>query len=979
MKVSAQEPFEIIYSIYTHEYLGYLIESYAIQLDAKGRPTLLHQNISSKNADEFAERIDELDYKIISITDSLNQNAVIRYFNQKWVKPEQFFPKVFDREKGDKALQGEIKNYVERNKARLLKLISSKPLYEMGRDGEPAWKRIHFEHEPATILFHFIRNEDNTHYFPTIKHEGSKLDFQYNGSYILCNYPAWLICNNKLIHFEKLVDGKKIKPFLNKKFIVIPKKVEETYFKKFVAPLIAAFNVHTVGFKVEQARYECKPKIVFSEMATVKKVLSLFGDNDYEEENEQLEEPKILFELFFQYGPYTYRADHLANTSVDLEKNGDSYVFYKVERDHFKEKEILGLINELGFGFMGSRSSINREEALDRINEKREILLEHGISIEQKVKDQKKYFIGKNELQIDIKENIDWFDIYAEVKFGDCSIPFHEIVKLIKLQKSEIRLDNGEIAIIPRRWIEEYSELFAFSQVNDGTKVQLPIHHLAIVNDLKDGNLAKVNISKKLENLSQFKNIEDKPLSKHFKGELRPYQKAGYNWLLFLNKFQFGGCLADDMGLGKTVQTLAMLQYIRDLKAEASTSLLIMPTSLVYNWEMEAKKFTPKLKVLVYTGTYRDKNPALFAKYDLVITTYGTVRIDIDIIKEFYFNYVILDESQAIKNPESNIAKAVKKLNTKQRLVLSGTPIENTTLDLWSQMAFINPGLLGNKNFFMKEYLLPIEKKGDQTKRKKLHMVIKPFILRRHKSQVATDLPEKVENIRYCVMTKEQEEVYEQVRDQFRLKIIESIKENGMKGSQLLILQGLTQLRQLANHPRMLDPEYEGSSGKLDEVMEMLHETINEGHKILIFSQFVKHLSVLRHHLNFDKIPHAYLDGSTKNRQAQIELFQNNKDIPLFLISMKAGGVGLNLTQADYVFILDPWWNPAVEAQAIDRAHRIGQKKTVFTYKFISKDTIEEKILRLQENKLQLASDLITTEESFFKQLSKNDISALLD
>ena len=431
------------------------------------------------------------------------------------------------------------------------------------------------------------------------------------------------------------------------------------------------------------------------------------------------------------------------------------------------------------------------------------------------------------------------------------------------------------------------------------------------------------------------------------------------------------------MGLGKTVQTLALLQGMKE-KGENTASLLVMPTSLLYNWELEASKFTPNLKVFNYTGTSRIKDVSIFEGYDLILTSYGITRLDIEILKGFYFNYVILDESQAIKNPGSNISKCVKKLNSRNRLILTGTPLENSTLDLWSQMSFINPGLLGGQLFFKNEFLTPIEKQNDQDKTRKLYSIIKPFIMRRHKSQVATELPEKVESVKYCNMTTQQEERYEEVKSYFRNKILEQIDSQGINKSHMTLLQGLTKLRQIANHPKMVDPEYDADAGKLDAVTRMILSAISENHKILIFSQFVKHLTIISDFLKENNIDFAYLDGSTKDRQSQVERFQNDDKLMLFLISLKAGGLGLNLTKAEYVFIMDPWWNPAVEMQAIDRAHRIGQENKVFIYKFITKNTVEEKILTLQQRKTKLVTDLITTEESFVKDLSKEDIELLL-
>jgi SNF2 family DNA or RNA helicase len=403
-----------------------------------------------------------------------------------------------------------------------------------------------------------------------------------------------------------------------------------------------------------------------------------------------------------------------------------------------------------------------------------------------------------------------------------------------------------------------------------------------------------------------------------------------------------------------------------------------MPTSLVYNWQKEANKFTPNLRVFNYTGVKRTKNVAQFQGYDIIITSYGIIRRDLEVLKQYNFNYTILDESQAIKNPTSNISKAVRELNSRHRLILTGTPIENSTMDLWSQMSFINPGLLGHQTFFRKQFQIPIEKQNSEEKSIKLHSLIKPFVMRRHKSQVAKDLPEKVENIHYSAMTTMQEEMYEETKNLYRNEILSHIDKHGMGKSQMMLLQGLTKLRLIANHPKMADPDYVGDSGKLDDMMHMLTNTLSEGHKILIFSQFVKHLTIVKEIVEARGLDYCYLDGATRDRQAQVERFQEDDEVKVFLISLKAGGLGLNLTEADYVFLLDPWWNPAVEAQAIDRAHRIGQKKTVFTYKFITKNTVEEKILELQNRKLKLAKDLISTDSNFVKNLSKDDISDLL-
>ena len=834
----------------------------------------------------------------------------------------------------------------------------------------------------ASIQFHFKRGEDSTNYYPTLSYDGHKLELPNPAAYLVCKEPAWLVLNGKLYGFDVPVDGKKLLPFLSKKFVVIPKNLEETYYNRFVAPLIASFdNVEVKGFEIARHDYVPRPLLTISELPPVnaKTTPKLFkgGDKPYQSDDES---GKIIFDLSFKYGKHRFRGDSPGPVSVKLEKHENDYVFHRITRNLEDEKKYAQTLTKLGLPLRGGfRTAVDKAHAFSWLNENRINLLDLGFEVSQPDNKDKKYFVGKAVIELDVKETIDWFDIHAKIFFGEYEISFKELRKLILKKKVEFKLPNGEIAIIPETWLIKFGDLFALSETKGkNEKPVLKKHHLSLLKELQENNLAKVHMSEKLRQLESFTGLKNYPLPAGFHGTLRKYQKAGYDWLRFLNDYRLGGCLADDMGLGKTVQTLAMLQAEKE-KGDPGTSLLIMPTSLVYNWEMEAAKFTPDLKILSYSGTHRNKDVARFEKYDLVLTSYGITRLDIEQLQNFMFNYVILDESQVIKNPTSNIAKAVLKLKSKHRLTLTGTPLENSTLDLWSQMTFINPGLLGGQKFFKDEYLVPIEKKGDESKTKKLNAVIKPFILRRLKSQVATDLPEKVENIYYTDMSPEQEQKYEETKSFYRNKILNLIEKEGINNSRFTILEGLTKLRQLSNHPKMVDPEYKGDSGKLSDVSHMIDNAIQEGHKLLIFSQFVKHLEIVRNLLDTSKIPYAYMDGSSTDRKEQVAMFNKDHKVKVFLISIKAGGLGLNLTEADYVFILDPWWNPAVEAQAVDRAHRIGQKKKVFTYKFITRNSVEEKILTLQKHKLKLSESLISTEESVIKALTREDIEMLMN
>jgi hypothetical protein len=796
MKVSTSNPFQIIYSLFEHEYLGYLFESFVVQLDENGKLTLQHQNISAQNAAEFSGGLEESDYQMIALMDSMQQDIVIRKFYKGKIKPREFFQKVYKCDKPDKALIKQIHLYLEKRRGKILQQVYGKRLFEMGNDGEPTWKEIEILPPTSTILFHFRRNDDNTHYFPTIKYNGEKLDFQSKKSYIICKDPAFMVCNNKLYSFSKYVDGQKLMPFMKKRFIIVPKKVEDQYYRKFIAPLVGAFDVYAKGFDIKTKRFEPIPKISMSELATVQsQTLDLFGNangNGNGHGNDANHEAvKIQFDVSFDYNTYNFRADNAGEVSVQVESDADNYTFYRIIRKNQEELRVLNLLKNLGLEIKNSRCTLSQARAVDWLSQNHRLLKEEGIRIVQKNTSNKRYFIGVSTISVEVRENIDWFDIHAIIRFGDYEIPFKELRRIILRKGNEILLPNGEIGIIPESWIREYSELFAFvdEKKTNGHEHILKKYHLALVQDLENGHLARVTMSKKLEKLRDFEQIEDQTIPSQFVGELRPYQKAGFNWMNFLNAYKFGGCLADDMGLGKTVQTLALILGMKEL-GETTPSLLVMPTSLLYNWELEAAKFTPDLQVFSYTGTNRIKDVAQFHAYDIILTSYGITRLDIDILTEYNFNYIILDESQAIKNPNSNISKCVKKLNSRNRLILTGTPLENSTLDLWSQMSFINPGLLGSQSFFKREFLIPIEKQNNQEKTKKLYSIIKPFILRRHKSQVATELPEKVESVKYCNMTPLQEEQYEEAKSYFRNKILEQIENQGMSKSHMIVLQG---------------------------------------------------------------------------------------------------------------------------------------------------------------------------------------------
>jgi len=431
------------------------------------------------------------------------------------------------------------------------------------------------------------------------------------------------------------------------------------------------------------------------------------------------------------------------------------------------------------------------------------------------------------------------------------------------------------------------------------------------------------------------------------------------------------------MGTGKTVCTLAFLQSLEERDPDGPASLIVMPRSLLFNWEREAATFTPDLRVAIHHSASRFLTPAQFDRYDLVLTTYGTLLRDIELLRGYRFRYVILDESQAIKNPLSETAKAARLLNARRRLALTGTPVENSTLELWSQFAFLNPGLLGNLDYFRETFVTPIEKKQSADAAQFLRKLVYPFILRRTKDQVAPELPPRSERVLEVEMEPAQRRLYIKQRDYYRALLLGLIDNAGIDNARMQVLEGLLRLRQICNHPRLIEPDFRGSSGKFELLIETLETLAAEGRKALVFSQFVQMLTLIREALDARRIPYAYLDGQTRQRQQEVDRFQSDETLPFFLISLKAGGVGLNLTAADYVIHVDPWWNPAVEMQATDRTHRIGQEKPVFVYKLVTRDSVEEKILHLQNRKRELVEQLITADASMLKALTREDVEAL--
>lgn len=589
------------------------------------------------------------------------------------------------------------------------------------------------------------------------------------------------------------------------------------------------------------------------------------------------------------------------------------------------------------------------------------------------------------EIQFKVTTGIDWFDLQASVRFGDLEVGYPELLKTIRDGETTILLPDGSRGMISGELLDQCSRIAEMGQVSEDAvrfrKDQaLILKTLLASQETVDRDSAFAKHSELLQTLTDRKK-RGAPAS--FQGQLRDYQKDGLNWLWTLQQLQLGGCLADDMGLGKTVQVLALLEMRRTRRRPPGQtrkpSLMVVPKSLVSNWTREAAKFVPKMSVLEYVGANRGE--ILQAGTDtahVIVTTYGTLRKDILALREISFDYIVLDEAQAIKNSRSQVSRACRLLKGDHRLAMTGTPVENHAGDLWSLFEFLHPGILSSSARFQRLIQNARSDPYDSAFLQTLSAAVQPLVLRRTKQQVLKELPEKTEQTIFCEMSGSQKTLYEELKERYREQLTAQVQEHGMKKSGIQVIEALLRLRQAACHPGLIDPEQKDhSSAKVETLLSQLQELAQEGHKALVFSQFTSLLGIVKKRLDELQMNYEYLDGKTRKRQAVVDRFQNSSECSLFLISLKAGGQGLNLTAADYVFLLDPWWNPAVEAQAIDRAHRMGQKRNVFAYRLICKDSVEERILELQNRKKDVADALISADGGLIRNLTPDDLQLL--
>lgn len=965
------------------------------------------ERITSLNFSDF-ENLPEGADEFYNISQQLEPAYIVKQFTKKKTGIKDFF-----EQKGT-LIEEIVKPYIDRKISEIIDLLTlySFPLYDASALPHlyPV-DQINIEKARAQTVLNFDRKKDGTVYSLQAFVNKQKINLQQSGNFLLCYQPCYLVTEKKIIGFEKSINGKLLTPFLMKEQIEIPARLENKYFSTFIKKIVNSSDIKVSGFQIHDIEVLPEAQLIY--------------EIDWQ--------GKHCLVLKYKYGEKVILPNNQQKNFTDLTSDDEGFTFFRSKRNKSWEDEQKKTL--LSFGLEQSencyrlkgKQSLNDKYILTEwlINNK-DALLSKGFTIKQELS--KEYSLSQPYITKQVVSENDWFDLNIVVSVEGSDIPFSLFRKHILNQQREYLLPNGKIFLIPVPWFENYKQLMIHAEVEDKS-LHLHNHHFRIIEALD------------FECVENFKTTEPEkyfelpPLHNVI---MRPYQVLGYQWLKQLTTIGFGGILADDMGLGKTLQTIALLssyysepdnndvsftttsqpdkkkpvtikqpslfdepyqsinnQYgnkedAQQIEPKSQTSvitsnfgskpcsLLIMPASLIHNWVHELKKFTPFLKVLEYTGYGRKKSHNIFKKYNILVTTYGTLRNDIDFLKEYTFAFCILDESQQIKNPASKASQAAFELKATHRFVLTGTPVENNLTDLWSQMNFVNPGLMGPLSTFNSFYAGPLSKDPENNLSENLLKMIEPFILRRTKESVAPELPELTETVRYCYMTEEQNALYESEKSKVRNLMFEQLEKGNVSGTPVMVLKALMQLRQIANHPKMINPESEIESGKFEEVTDKLETIIQENHRVLIFSSFVKHLNILAKYCGTRSFNYSLLTGSTANRAKVITEFKNSQDTKIFLISMKAGGIGLNLTEADYVFMLDPWWNPAAEMQAVNRAHRIGQFKNVFVYRFITKNTIEEKIMKLQEKKKALADTYIKPQETI-TGMSREEILRLFE
>jgi superfamily II DNA or RNA helicase len=900
------------------------------------------------------------------------------YLNKRFNKNRSKFGLAEYLQTLDKPALKLVHNYIDGVRVKIYELVFlHRPMVFAMTD---RWDNVHDEDlvkvsdKPANVLFGFEKRGKTLHYRLRLFHGDKILDVLNSGLLVLTNKSPCFLYENEIVRFAENsgFNGNKVKPFLTKAEIVVEDRLQGVFFEKFVKDAVKKFDFDIKGFDLANVPVRIKAVLEINR--------SIFGD--------------ILLMPIFWYNMKKVPFYSKQAVFVDVVKKGGNYLLESMDRDFGHEAKLvdrlvgLGLVKKDKF-FVYHQGISDKYMFAEYFAQILPQVKEAGFEVENKLFD-KKINYSKPGFSLVSEQKQDWFDLNITVSFGIYEFKFENLKYHILNEIKEFELPDSSIAIIPDAW---FAELAFFAKKLDGNN-RVSIHR-SNYNLLSESGLIKPGEA-------FFKKVLaidfDDPVSlpKKTIASLRSYQKIGFHWLHYFTQNNFGVCLADEMGLGKTLQVLTVLQKFYEgkkprghdigpngvqlsifddvpLGESTEPSLIVVPRSLVFNWIDELNKFAPDLSYYVYHGKDRETDLGIaMREKQLIITTYGILRQDIVVLGEFRFAYLILDESQAIKNPGSKVYKAAIRLGADFKVAMTGTPFENNLADVWSLMNFLNPGILGNLSYFKKEYINKIGFDGNTPETLELKRIISPFVLKRLKQTVAKELPEKMEQVIYCEMDEEQADMYETEKSAIRNELLFHVANK----KYINALSILNRLRQIALHPKLVDAASNFGSGKYGSIVSFIQNLLEQGDKFLVFSSFVKHLEIYKAYFEENNIKYSMLTGKDINRKGIVDEYQNNEEIKPFLISIKAGGTGLNITSANYVLIIDPWWNPFMEDQAIDRAHRIGQAKTVFVYRFVVKGSIEDKIAQLQKSKRKLGNGLFGKDMG--KAMTSEDFMGLL-
>jgi superfamily II DNA or RNA helicase len=1003
---------QIVFNLYpVRSQTLYLPAAYLVQHDQDGTLTYMSQRAIPATCAPYNIEVTPELKRLFDLADLLTPKAIEAKFKPPKAKLGTPLAELLDPKNPTRAT---VESYLYRTLDRFYTEVVRQG-YPMALDGEKRTLvkdvQIHIAQEELVPHLSFKRTAEAIEYRLQLGTEIEKFPIHQHDVLPLTNTdPAWLLIGYTLFRVSG-INGRMVNPFRNKDVVSIPAGQVKVYFKTFIAKNAGRNQIEAEGFEVQTAK-----DLLRTHLHAVEDIL------------QKTWSLKPVFEYQNAQFDHGDKRDNI--TTVEFEDKSDSVLVKKIARDWPKEKESIAVLEKNGLQMEGRTSpcpeSLHGNAALvwwvRWLANHRKALEKAGFVLHLPQVDGKEVALLPGSIELHTEARNDWFDVHGQVVAGEHTFGFKELLPHLRQHDPFFPLPDGTYFLIPEEWFTRYSDLAkALRDTPDGA--QLPKALFTLLDATGEESLTQI---------ADFPIIDPEMVEyvpgPELRATLRPYQVYGVKWMIGHYNHGFGTCLADSMGLGKTLQTIAVLLHAKSQRPElpetppqpieqapaapaakgfqldlfnpvqqeaitvaenapsgsgmvlqmAKTypALVILPASLVFNWQKELEQFAPSLFVRAHVGAQRERDPRALAMHDVVLTTYHTARLDLDMLSKVDWHFIILDESQQIKNRDSEISKVVRQLEAYHKISLSGTPIENSLADLWTQMEFINPSTLGSYAAFKEQFQVPIERHGDPVARAQLFSRVRPFFLRRTKEEVAPDLPPKIEQVFYSEMSSTQRSRYEEVKSAVRNEILELFDD---PKTRLLAIQALTRLRQLANHPILADKQYEGDSGKLDDVLAQWETLRKDGHKVLFFSSFTQHLQIYRGIFEKEKIPYAWLTGETPqaDRGGIIERFQTDDKVQAFFCSIKAGGVGLNLTAADFVFLLDPWWNPAAEDQAIARAHRIGQTRPVNAIRFISRDTIEEKIRAMQERKKALSDGLFVTDREV-PEFTREDLVELL-